>query len=107
MSELAFNANGESFEIPATVGWRVRRMKPRDAPELVYGHDGRPLTVGIEVDIEELREAVGTAGKYRLDPINDVASAWRASRLRTCRSSSRSATPPSPRSRWGRSFWGR
>ena len=72
MSELAFNANGESFEIPATVtGWRVRRMKPRGAPELVYGSDGRPLTVGIEVDIDELREAVGTAGKYRLDPIND------------------------------------
>jgi hypothetical protein len=72
MSELAFNANGESFEIPATVtGWRVRRMKPRGAPELVYGKDGRPLTVGIEADIDELREAVGTAGKYRLDPVND------------------------------------
>ena len=72
MSELAFNANGESFEIPATVtGWRVRRMKPRGAPELVYGADGRPLTVGIEVDIDELREAVGSTGKYRLDAIND------------------------------------
>ena len=46
-------------------------MKPRGAPELGYGHDGRPLTVGIEVDIDELREAVGTAGKYRIDPIND------------------------------------
>ena len=56
MSELAFNANGETFEIPATVtGWRVRRMKPRGAPELVYGKDGRPLTVGIEADIDELR----------------------------------------------------
>ena len=72
MSELAFNANGDSFEVPATVtGWRVRRMKPRGAPELVYGKDGRPLTVGIEADIDELREAVGSAGRYRLDPIND------------------------------------
>lgn len=72
MSELAFNANGESFDIPAAVtAWRVRRMKPRGAPELVYGRDGRPLTIGIESDIEELREAVGTSGKYRLDPIND------------------------------------
>ena len=72
MSELAFNANGDSFEIPATVtGWRVRRMKPRGAPELVYGRDGRPLTIGIDADIDELREAVGSAGKYRLDPIND------------------------------------
>src|SRR5690349_22155698 len=72
MSELAFNANGEAFEIPATVtGWRVRRMKPRGAPELVYGEDGRPLTVSIEATIDELRDAVGTAGKYRLDPVND------------------------------------
>ena len=72
MSELAFNANGDSFEVPAAVaGWRVRRMKPRGAPELVYGRDGRPLTVGVDADIDDLREAVGTAGKYRLDPIND------------------------------------
>ena len=48
MSELAFNANGDTFDIPATVtGWRVRRMKPRGAPELVYGRDGRPLTVPV------------------------------------------------------------
>ncbi len=72
MSELAFNANGESFELPATVtGWRVRRMKPRGAPELVYGKDGRPLTINIDADIDELRDAVGSNGKYRLDPIND------------------------------------
>jgi hypothetical protein len=72
MSELAFNANGESFDVPATVAaWRVRRMKPRGAPELVYGADGRPLTVPIETTIDELRDAVGAAGKYRLDPIND------------------------------------
>jgi hypothetical protein len=72
MSELAFNANGEAFEVPANVtAWRVRRMKPRGAPELVYGADGRPLTVPIETTIDELREAVGTAGKYRLDPVND------------------------------------
>ena len=73
MSELAFNANGESFEVPATVtGWRVRRMKPRGAPELVYGRDGRPLMIGIEADMDELRDAVGgVLGRYRLDPIND------------------------------------
>lgn len=72
MSELAFNANGESFEVPAAVtGWRVRRMKPRGAPELVYGRDGRPLMIPIESSLEELRDAVGAVGKYRLDPIND------------------------------------
>ena len=85
MSELAFNANGESFEIPATVtAWRVRRMKPRGAPELVYGRDGRPLTVGIEADIDDLREAVGASGKYRLDPINDDGSASTTCRPHTC-----------------------
>lgn len=73
MSELAFNANGDSFDVPASVtGWRVRRLKPRGAPELVYGRDGRPLTIPIESDIHELREAVGgVLGRYRLDPVND------------------------------------
>ncbi len=73
MSELAFNANGDNFEVPAVVtGWRVRRLKPRGAPELVYGRDGRPLTIGIEADMHDLRDAVsGVLGRYRLDPIND------------------------------------
>lgn len=72
MSELAFNANGETFEVPASVtGWRVRRMKPRGAPELVYGRDGRPLIIPIESDTEDLRNAVLTMGKYRLDPVNE------------------------------------
>ncbi len=35
MSELAFTVNGDTFEVPNTVtGWRVRRLKPRGAPEL-------------------------------------------------------------------------
>lgn len=72
MSELAFNANGETFEVPASVtGWRVRRMKPRGAPELVYGRDGRPLVIPIESDTDDLRNAVMTFGKYRLDPVNE------------------------------------
>lgn len=72
MSELAFNANGDNFEVPAIVtGWRVRRMKPRGAPELVYGRDGRPLTVPIECNMDDLRAAVGTLGRYRLDPVDD------------------------------------
>ena len=72
MSELAFNANGESFDVPATVtAWRVRRLKPRGAPELVYGKDGRPLTINVEADIDELRNAVVSPGRYRLDAVND------------------------------------
>ena len=73
MSELAFNVHGENFEVPAVVrGWRVRRLKPRGAPELVYGRDGLPLTLAIDSDIADLREAVdGVVGRYRLDPVND------------------------------------
>ncbi len=71
MSELAFNRNGEGFDVPPTVmEWRVLRMRPRGAPELAYGRDGRPLTVPVDADIDELREAVGTPGKYRLDPVD-------------------------------------
>src|ERR1700733_6740687 len=73
MSELAFTQNGDLFDVPAVVtGWRVRRLKPRGAPELVYGRDGRPLTISIEADMNELREAGGGVfGKYRLDPVSD------------------------------------
>ena len=36
MSELAFNVNGDTFEVPpSVVEWRVRRMKTRGAPEPV------------------------------------------------------------------------
>lgn len=72
MSELAFTVTGDAFEVPATVtAWRVRRLKPRGASELVYARDGRPLTLPIESDLDDLRDAVSTSGKYRLDPIND------------------------------------
>ncbi|HLL25351.1 MAG TPA: hypothetical protein VK427_24615, partial [Kofleriaceae bacterium] len=53
----------------------MRRMKPRGAPELVYGRDGRPLTIPVESDLDDLRESVGSVGKYRLDPINDDGKA--------------------------------
>lgn len=72
-SELAFNANGEPFAVPETAtGWRVRRLRGgRGAPELVYGREGRPLTLGIEAGIDELRDAVDVSGRYRLDAIDD------------------------------------
>lgn len=72
MSELAYNINGEGFEVPETAtGWRVRRMKPRGAPEVVYGKDGLPLTISIDADLDELRANVETAGRFRLDAIDD------------------------------------
>src|SRR5262245_14109641 len=72
-SELAFNANGEPFDLPDTVtGWRVRRLRGgRGAPELVYGRDGRPLTLGIDAGMDELRDAVELSGRYRLDAVDD------------------------------------
>lgn len=34
---LAFNFEGDAFEVPPTaVGWRVKRMRTKGAPELVY-----------------------------------------------------------------------
>ena len=46
MSDLAFNVNGEPFEAPANAaGWRVRRLKQKGAPEVVYGRDGLPLVL--------------------------------------------------------------
>ena len=127
MSELAYNINGEGFEPPETAtGWRVRRMKARGAPEVVY-KDGLPLVIPIESDLEELRRTVDAAGRFRLDPVDDrgrnVEGAqpayvvvphkveerrrrWprqhrcrRSSRARTTRSSRRCGSTPSSRGR--------
>ena len=72
MSDLAYNINGESFELPATAtGWRVRRMKQRGAPEVVYGRDGVPLVIPIESDLDELRRNVDAPGRVRLDAVDE------------------------------------
>jgi hypothetical protein len=72
MSELANNIHGEPFEVPAeATAWRVRRMKPKGAPEVVYGSDGLPLLLPIEAGIEEFRAEVNTPGRYRLDPVKE------------------------------------
>jgi hypothetical protein len=73
MSTLAFTAQGSSFDVPETAtDWRVRRLRPRGAPETVYGPDGLPLTVPIESDVAILRDAVGgVLGRYRLDSLDE------------------------------------
>src|SRR4051812_1801378 len=72
MSELAFNLNGEPFEVPETaVAWRVRRLKRKGAPEVIYGREGTPLVLPIEADIDDLRNEVRGEGRYRLDPVDD------------------------------------
>lgn len=71
MSELAFNINGEAFEVPAhATGWRVRRMRSKGAPEVVYGRDGLPLVLPISAELEDLRSEVDVAGRYRLDLVD-------------------------------------
>jgi hypothetical protein len=74
MSELAFNLNGDPFDIPAdAVGWRVRRMKAKGAPEVVYGRNGQPLVLPLEADIDDVRAEVGgSSGRYRFDPIDSA-----------------------------------
>jgi hypothetical protein len=73
MSELAFNLNGDPFEVPPNaVGWRVRKMKNKGAPEVAYGRNGQPLVLPLEADVDDLRAEVGTPGRYRLDPIDDT-----------------------------------
>src|SRR6187549_664659 len=75
MSELAFNLNGERFELPpAAAFWRVRRLKdvPRGGPEVVYGKDGAPLVISIDTDLESFRRCVDEVpGRYRLDAVDD------------------------------------
>src|SRR5438270_12016318 len=72
MSELAFNMNGEPFEVPtAATGWRVRRMKEKGAPTVVYGRDGLPLMLPIDASIDDLRDAVDGPGRFRVDPVDD------------------------------------
>ncbi len=72
MSELAFNINGEAFELPAAAtGWRVRRMKLKGAPEVVYSRDGLPLVLPIDAELDDLRREVDVVGRYRLDPVDD------------------------------------
>lgn len=71
MSDLAYNINGEPFELPSNAeNWRVRRMKQRGAPEVVYGRDGLPLIIPIASDLDELRRNVDEPGRFRLDAID-------------------------------------
>ena len=84
MSELAFNINGEAFEVPANAsGWRVRKMRAKGSPEVVYAREGQPLVLPISAEIDDLRAEVDTTGRYRLDlvdqnnkPIEGAASGY-------------------------------
>ncbi len=71
MSELAFNINGEAFEVPANAsGWRVRKMRAKGSPEVVYAREGQPLVLPIGAELDDLRAEVDTTGRYRLDLVD-------------------------------------
>jgi hypothetical protein len=75
MSELAFDEDGQHFQVPATVGrWRTRRFNNPGRPggaQVVYGEDGTPLFLDVETTAESFREAVGgVPGRYRLDGVD-------------------------------------
>jgi len=72
MFELAFDVEGNPIEVPsAAVSWRVRKLRLRGQPEVVYGRDGLPLIVPIDATLAELRSAVQLEGRYRLDPVDE------------------------------------
>lgn len=72
MFELAFDEQGTLIELPSTaVGWRVRKLRARGQPELVYSADGLPLTLPIDASLIEFGCVVHQEGCYRLDPVDE------------------------------------
>jgi len=75
MSELAYDENGQHFQVSAAAArWRTRRFNNPGKPggaQVVYGDDGLPLYLDIEATPEEFREAVGgIPARYRLDAVD-------------------------------------
>jgi hypothetical protein len=72
MAELAFDVNGDGFDLPAGArGWRVRRVMPQASPAVVYGRRGIPLFLPLGGGIAALHAEVSEPGRYRLDPVDD------------------------------------
>lgn len=77
MSAIAYNIQGEPFEVPPhVVAFRAKRLKPRGAPEVFYGIDGLPLVVPVDAGIDEVRSLIGDIAdgetlRLRLDPIDE------------------------------------
>src|SRR5262249_20153964 len=54
------------------------RLKPKGAPEVVYGRSGIPLVLPIDADIDDLRHEARIDGRYRLDPVDEHGHAIEA-----------------------------
>jgi hypothetical protein len=79
VSSIANDPEGNPIVLPSnTAGWRIRRCPKRGRPESpIAGHDGTPLLVPLDVDPDELTGLLAElgeaeAGRYRLDPVDDV-----------------------------------
>jgi len=57
-------------------GWRVRKLKPKGAPEVVYGREGIPLILPIDADMDALRHEARTEDKAAAAPPTPFPS-WR------------------------------
>lgn len=69
--ELALTATGDRFTPSEhATDFRVKELKARGAPGTKYFQDGRVMTVPINATLDELRDIVGQAGRYRLDQVD-------------------------------------
>lgn len=72
MSKRRYTLDPEPFEFPPHMrGWRVRKLKPKSAPEVIYGRDGVPLFLPMDASIEDVRNQAGEHGRYRIDPVHE------------------------------------
>lgn len=72
MHELAFNEEGEPFEVPPDVrGWRVRRASEGRGRPMLLHEGGKPLVLRVDASHADLLAAAGP-GKYRLEPVDEL-----------------------------------
>lgn len=67
---LANDTNGNPLQVPEhAVGWRVRKLaRKAGRPKVIFdAESGRPLELPLAVSYEEFADAVGEAGRYRLE----------------------------------------
>src|SRR5882724_10126406 len=69
-AELAIDAEGQPFHVPAEVaGWKVRRSEGRGRPDLVYDVLGRRVILPADATAADLLRTAGPS-RYRLEPVD-------------------------------------
>ena len=67
---LANDVNGNPLQVPeSAAGWRVRKLaRKAGRPKVIFdAESGRPLELPLTISYEDFAEAVGEAGRYRLE----------------------------------------